>query len=61
MSIGKMKNVKKVFFQAVDVKKGNFKKPTHVEIFIIHDKPVRLRSVSCQDALPDNAHSVPAA
>ena len=56
-----MKNVKKVFFQAVDVKKGNFNKPAHVEIFKIHDKPVRLRSVSCQDALPDTAHSVPGA
>lgn len=31
MSIGKIKNVKKVFL-AVDVKKGNFNKPTHVEI-----------------------------
>jgi len=32
MSIGKIKNVKKVFFQVVDVKKGNFNKPTYVEI-----------------------------
>ncbi len=32
MSIGKMKNVKKVFFKVVDVKKCNFNKTTYVEI-----------------------------
>ena len=36
MSIGKMKNVKKSFFKAVDVKKCNFNKPTYVEILKIH-------------------------
>ena len=35
MSIGKMKLFKK-FFQTFDVKKGNFNKPTPVEIFKIH-------------------------
>ena len=34
MSIDKMKNVKK-FFQAVDVKKDDFNKPTYVEILKI--------------------------
>ena len=37
MSIGKMKNVKKSFSQVVKEKKGNFNKPTHVEILKIHE------------------------
>ena len=37
MSIGKMKNVKKIFVQAVEVKKGNFNKPTYVEILKIRN------------------------
>ena len=32
-----MKNVKKSFFKAVDVKKGNFNKPTYVEILKIYE------------------------
>lgn len=48
----------KKFFQAVDAKKGNFNKPPCGN-FQNSQELVKLHPVSCQDVLPDTAHSVP--